>query len=178
MGGAGSSSSLRKCVSCSCGDAGERLAVDEFHRHHDRRRVVAGAEQSAERPDRDRRNDGGAACKRPDHHGLRMLAVVGLAWLGETERAVQGRIAPARIGEHQSRSASALSAQDAFDASRPNSDGFVVAVEDEDVVVIEVGFQPKPDALLRPGRVVFDTEFWTAWSAAATLLTSPSTRSP
>ena len=39
------------------GDAGERLAVDEFHRHHDRRRTVAGAGMAAERSDRDGGND-------------------------------------------------------------------------------------------------------------------------
>ena len=83
------------------GDAGERVAVDEFHRHHDRRRVVAGGEESAERPDRDRGNDRGPAREAADHRGLRMRAIVRHARFGEAERAVQGRVAPAHVGEHR-----------------------------------------------------------------------------
>ena len=142
------------------GDAGERLAVDEFHRHHDRLRMVAGAEQAAERPDRDRGNDRRPARKRADHGGLLMLAVGGAAKLGEAERAVQGRIAPAHIGEHRFQISQRLVGPGRVErlAAELRKDRLVVAVEDEDVVVVEVGFQPKPDALLRTGRVVFDAE--------------------
>ena len=57
------------------GDAGERLAVDEFHRHHDRRGVVAGGEV-VDRSDRDRGDDGRAAREVADHRGLRVRAFV------------------------------------------------------------------------------------------------------
>ncbi len=142
------------------GDAGERLAVDEFHRHHDRRRTVAGTEQAAERPDRDGGNDSRPARECTDHGGLRMLAVGAVARLGEAERAVQGRVAPAHIGEHRLQIGQRRVGPGRVErvAAELRKDRLVVAVEDENVVVVEVGFQPEPDAPLRPGRIVFDAE--------------------
>ena len=142
------------------GDAGERVVVDEFHRHDDRRRVVAGAEQSAERPHRSRGNDRGPAGKRADHRGLRVRAVVRHARRGQTERAVQGRIAPAHIGEHCLQIGQRGVGPGCIErlAAELGKDRLVVAVEDEDVVVIEVGFQPKPDIAVRPDRIVFDAD--------------------
>src|SRR5664280_3904957 len=142
------------------GDAGERVAVDESHRHHDRRRIVAGAEESADRPDRYRGNDRGPAREAADHRGLRMRGILRHARFGEAERAVQGWVAPAHIGEHRLQIDQRRVEPGRIErlAAELRKDRLVATVEYEDVVVIEVGFQPKPDALVRPDRIVFHAD--------------------
>ena len=137
------------------GDVGKHVAVDEFHRHHDRCRVVAGGEETAERPDRDRGDDRRPARKAADHRGLRVRADPPPRLGSESRSAtVQGRVAPAHVSEHRSPDRPAQSSNQDGSSSLAGDlrkDRLVGAVEDENKIVVEVSSSAKSDAVLGPG---------------------------
>ncbi len=142
------------------GDAGERVAVDEFHRNDDRRRDVARGGDSVDGPDRNRGDDRGLARQAADYRDLRMRAVGRRARFCEAQRAMQGQVAPAHVVEDRLHIGSRR-----LEPGRIwrvtvelRIDQFVAGVEDKDLIVIEIGFQPTPDALLHPVGVVFDAD--------------------
>ena len=137
------------------GDAGERGLIDEFHRHDDRRIAVDGLRDPVDGTDGDRRDDRRLAHHAADHRGLGMRAAFGEARLVEADGAVQPRVAPAHVFDHRreivARAGHPFGVGGA--AAEQRVDQLVVAIENEDVVVIEVRFEPVADPVLGPGRV-------------------------
>ena len=128
---------------------------DEFHRHQDRRAIVEHGRDVGHRADGGRGDDRGPAEEAGDDGGLRMRAAFGLAETAGSEAALQGGRAAAHEVEHR-RDFGPRRVQ----PGRPHHfvpdqrvKRMVVAVEDEDGVVSEEGFQPVPDAAARPVRV-------------------------
>jgi hypothetical protein len=73
----------------------------------------------------------------------------------ETDSAVQPRVAPAHVFDHRreiiARAGHPFGVGGA--AAEQRVDQLVVAIENEDVVVIEIGLEPVADPILGPGRV-------------------------
>ena len=134
------------------GDAREHPVVDEFHRDEDRGDTVDRCRNAIARTDDDRRDYGGPTHQATDHGRLPMCAVLGRVHLVETDRARRALIAATH--EVDDRSESGAGGREPFRIGRAmidqRVDHPVTAIEDEDVVVIEVGFQPRADALVDP----------------------------
>ena len=134
------------------GDAREHSVVDEFHRHEDWRNTVDRCRNAIARTDDNRRDHGGPAHQATDHGRLPVRAVLGRVHLVKTDRARRALIATTH--EVDDRSESGASGREPFRIGRAMIDQRVghpiIAIEDEDVIVIEVRLQPRADALIDP----------------------------
>ncbi len=136
------------------GDGGERRGVDIFHRHQDRRRVVAQRRGAGDRADGHRGDHRRTAAEAADGGALGMHA--GRARTGLVRhRVLQAGGAAAHVVEQRH-----CVGQRAGDpggrrlvGAGQRIDRPVGAVEDEYDVVVEIGLQPMADVPVGPGRI-------------------------
>ena len=135
-----------------CGNARERPVVDEFYRHENRRNAVDRCRYTVARTNRDRRDHRRAVHQPPDHRCLPVRAAVGRIHLIETDRALRRLVAAAHEVDY--RAEAGTGGRKPFRVGGAvidqRIDQSVIAIENEDVVVVEIGFQPRPDALIDP----------------------------
>ena len=141
-------------------DVGEQTAFDELDRHDDGRAVVERRRHAVDRPDR-----GGGDHRRQveqagDDGGLRMRAAFGRRRLADADAAVQGQRAAAhvvderrelRLDRRQRGGRHRLIAGDRVER-------LVLAVQHDDVVMLEKALQPDADAARDPSRIVIQAD--------------------
>ncbi len=134
------------------GNARERPVVDEFYRHENRRNAVDRRRYTVTRTDRDSRDHRRAVHQPADHRRLPVRAAVGRIHLVETDRALRRLVAAAHEVDH--RDEAGTGGRKPFRVGGAvidqRIDQPVIAIENKDVVVVEIGFQPRSDALIDP----------------------------
>ena len=148
------------------GDAGECAVVDEFDRHDDRRAGVVGRRNSIGGAYGAGGDDGRPSKQPADDRCLRMCAAFGEDRLVQADRAAQARIAAAHEVKHRSKSGTRGGKPLRVGGTTADHriEQRVIAIKDENVVVVEIGLQPGPDPQLGPLRIegvanVFDRAF-------------------